>query len=106
MQFAVGEVTGVAIRRRTLDQLVNRDQRDPWADVKLTCDDGLDRMDQLFARAGFHPIAGGAGAEDALCVNFFRLFGYHENVRFRKLRSNLLDQEQAVASPQKRLDQE
>ncbi len=93
MQLAVGQITGMAICGRILDQVVNRDQGNPRADVKLTGQNNLDGMDQLFARTGLHPIAGGAGAEDALCVNVFRLFGYHENARFRKLRSNLLDQE-------------
>ena len=53
----------MAIGCRTLNQFVNGEPCGARADVKLTCKHGLDGMDQLFARNGLHPVAGGATVE-------------------------------------------
>ena len=73
VQLAVSQITGVAICGRIFYQLVNRDQRYPRADVKLTCDDGLDGMDQTLRTCRSSSNSRRPGAERAFCVNLFRL---------------------------------
>ena len=40
-----------------VDDLVNGAQCDMRTNVKLTCENSINRTDQLFPRAGFHPVA-------------------------------------------------
>jgi len=44
------------VRCRVVDHLVNGAQCDPWADVKLACDNGFDGMDQLFTAVYAQPF--------------------------------------------------
>ena len=73
MQFAVGQVRYLRMCCRTVNDLVNGAQCDPGTNIKFTCENRIKGTDQLFPRAGFHPIPRGARAQRAFCVNLFAL---------------------------------
>ncbi len=57
VQLAIGQVRYLGMYCRAGDDLMNRAQRDPRANIKLACENSFDGTDQLFPCAGFHPVA-------------------------------------------------
>jgi hypothetical protein len=106
MQLAVSQVRNLGMCRRPPDDLVNGAQCDPRTNVELTSENGINGTDQLFPRAGLHPVARGAGTQGALCINLFRLSRDSENPHPLETCRELLDEKNSVVIAKKRLNQE
>jgi hypothetical protein len=96
MQFAVGQVRYLRTCRRTVNDLVNNAQCDPGTNIQFTCENRIKGTDQLFSRAGFHPIPRGARAQRAFCVNLLALSRYSENPDPGTTRNELLEKKNPV----------
>ena len=57
MQLAVGQAGGVVMCCPVLNDRANSAQCDPRTNIKLTCENSINRPDQLLPRPSLHPVA-------------------------------------------------